>query len=320
MESVTGDAPQPGETPREEANPWAFSDADTGFWRGQPDRDAAPETAAAKSATLKAPAVTDEDKYTGEAAGALAAGRQDTADKFADAVPDVMILPEPNRNRPTVALDRGGPPRFGQAPPRPPSPLLESSPFWLTEEQRAAWPQAENRDKIVPSHRQHAPRRPAPGLAGLLVLGLVAAFFAWVSAEPFWLAIGHGQNGVATVTQCTGGGLTQRCTGQFRANGGKYAATSVTLLGVTPSRRMPGVSSPARMVSSTSRQAYVGQAGWLIQLRWVLGFLLVLLSGLGIARLTGARRLENARARRGGLLMSLTGPALLLAGFLYVAY
>jgi hypothetical protein len=74
------------------------------------------------------------------------------------------------------------------------------------------------------------------------------------------------------------------------------------------------------MVSSTSRQAYVGQAGWLIQLRWVLGFLLVLLSGLGIARLTGARRLENARARRGGLLMSLTGPALLLAGFLYVAY
>jgi hypothetical protein len=52
----------------------------------------------------------------------------------------------------------------------------------------------------------------------------------------------------------------------------------------------------------------------------VLGFVLVLLCGIGIAGLTGARRLETARARRGALLASLTGPLLLLAGFLWVAY
>jgi hypothetical protein len=77
---------------------------------------------------------------------------------------------------------------------------------------------------------------------------------------------------------------------------------------------------PARMVSASSQQAYVGSTGKLVHLRWMLGFALVLLCGLGIAGLTGTRQLETLRARRGALLMSLAGPVLLLAGFLVATY
>jgi hypothetical protein len=424
MDLVTGDAPQPGETPREESNPWTFSDPDTAFWQGEAHRDPA---AAARSATL-APPATEDKKRTDEAVTAHAAGGKDTTDELAErdtteepperdtteqreerdsteqreerdsteqreergstiqsaerdhdqlddqrfnttgpiseyatttpeskpteppvhsaephspdgdaaGVPDVMVLPEPGRTRPTVALDRGPVPgqppsglsRLSRAPQRPPSPLLENSPFWLTEAERAeraAARAAETRDRpgtlgVAPRRPPASPRRPATGLFGLVALALVAAFFAWVSAEPFWLAVGHGDRGTATVVRCTGDGVTQRCAGQFRAAGNEYAVTRVTLLGVQPGRHSPGAISPARMVNSASRQAYVGEAGLLVQLRWVLGFVLVLLCGIGIAGLTGARRLETARARRGALLASLTGPLLLLAGFLWVAY
>lgn len=398
MDLVTGDAPQPGETPREESNPWTFSDPDTAFWQGEAHRDPADAAgrsgrgpaAATRSATLAPPAAEDEER-TGEAATAHAVGRKDATeelverrekiesverdhdqldaerfnttepiseyatttpeskptepvhsaqphapDEDAAGVPDVMVLPEPGRTRPTVALDRGPVPgqppsglsRLSRAQQRPSSPLLESSPFWLTEAERAeraAARAAEPRSRpatigVAPKRPPRSPRRPTTGLFGLVALALVAAFFAWVSAEPFWLAVGHGDRGTATVARCTGDGVTQRCAGQFQAAGHEYAVARVTLLGVQPGLRSPGAISPARMVNSASRQAYVGEAGLLVQLRWVLGFVLVLLCGIGIAGLTGARRLETAPARRGALLVSLTGPLLLLAGFLWVAY
>ena len=262
--------------------------------------------------------------------------------------PDVMVLPEPDRNRPTVALDRAS------VPGQPPSglsrldraqqdgaradralqdrvrqertaALLETSPFWKAEEERRAHllPPPEAREKVAerpPHRRARQPRRPAAGLFGLLALGLVAAFFAWVSAEPFWLAVGHGDRGSATVAHCTGAGVAQRCTGQFTAANGAYRVDRLALYGVEPGRRAPGASAPARMVSSESRQAYVGGTGLLMHLRWSLSFVLVLLCGLGIAGLTGARRLDPARARRGALLISMAGPLLLLTGFLAVTY
>jgi len=205
--------------------------------------------------------------------------------------------------------------------------LLETSPFWKAEEARRArsLPSAETPDQHPPAttgprRRVPEPRRPAAGLLGLLVLGMIATFFAWVSAEPFWLAVGHGDRGFATVERCTGAGVTQRCTGRFVAADGAYRVDDLALLGVAPERRAPGVTSPARMVSSDSRQAYAGSTGLLMHLRWALGFVLVLLCGLGIAGLTGAGRLETARARRVALLASLAGPLLLLAGFLFVTY
>ena len=108
--------------------------------------------------------------------------------------------------------------------------------------------------------------------------------------------------------------------GSFGAAGGAYAVPKVTLLGVDPADRAAGSTAAARMVDRHSRQAYVGNAGLLVHLRWVLGFLLVALCGIGIAGLTGTRQLETERARRTALLISLAGPLILLAGFLTAAY
>ncbi|BFU42241.1 hypothetical protein [Krasilnikovia sp. MM14-A1004] len=203
--------------------------------------------------------------------------------------------------------------------------LLETSTFWLSDEERArraatAEPERPSPIGVPPRHRMRAPRRPRSGLPALVALGLVAAFFAWVSAEPFWLAVGHDVNGRATVTRCTGDGIGQRCFGQFASGDGFSRVDRVTLLGVTGEQRAPGAVSPARMVNLDGGQAYVGETGVLVQLRWTLGFVLVLLCGVGIAGLTGARRLEKPRARLGALLLSIACPLALLLGFLAAAY
>jgi hypothetical protein len=54
------------------------------------------------------------------------------------------------------------------------------------------------------------PRHPAVGLAALVTFALLAGFFSWVSAEPFWLALGHSRAGTATVSSCTGTGIGSR--------------------------------------------------------------------------------------------------------------
>ncbi|WP_123678476.1 hypothetical protein [Couchioplanes caeruleus] len=258
----------------------------------------------------------------------------------AAAVPDVMVLPEPERNRPTVALDRGAVP--GQGTPgraredharadqalqdrvraERTSALLETSPFWLNDDQRPPAPARETPPGAgrPPRRKPREPRRPVSGLLALLALALVATFFSWVSAEPFWLAVGHGHAGTATVARCTGEGVTQRCSGQFTSADGLYTVPTIALFGVEPAQRATGSVTPARMVSQDSRQAYAGEASVLVHLRWSLGFVLVLLCGLGIAGLTGARRLDTARYRRAALLVSLAGPLALLAGFLFAAY
>ena len=457
MGDMTGDAPQPGETPRDDGTPWSHADPASPWWRADqsspatdrprnPRRPATPAGPASPTPTLEVP---EPAQHTGEAAQAHRAGTQDVlaaltgepprqteetlevpdappaeidpaeprharpgparsgaetpeAERPDDKVveqdhdrvdgerfntegegtvyaarnrtrpparpdreptitellstipvepdPDVMVLPEPDRNRPTVALERTGVPgqppsglsRLGRAREdraradralqdrvrqERTAALLETSPFWRAEEERRAQagPPPETREKLAgagqpPRRRKPEPRRPVTGLLGLVALGLIAAFFAWVSAEPFWLAVGHGQRGTATVAECTGAGVTQRCTGQFTAGDGAYRVDKLALFGVQPGQRIAGASTPARMVSSHSRQAYAGSTGTLMHLRWALSFLLVLLCGLGIAGLTGARRLETARARRSALLLSVAGPLALLVGFLVAAY
>jgi hypothetical protein len=375
---MTGDAPQPGETPRSEGNPWARDDPGAGWWRGRdepPGEAAGARAAGALDVNLALTADTpqlgtavfqpvprSETPAPAPATAKTVERRHDQVDaerfntagdgttyvpRTEQAVPEVMLLPEPERDRPTVALERAAVP--GQPPTGQPrqalthqdrvredpvradralqdrvrqertATLLETSSFWAAAEQR------ESRERPAaggrpPRRRPRQPRRPAGGLAGLVALGLVAAFFSWVSAEPFWLAVGHGDRGSATVGRCTGAGVTQRCAGQFLAADGAYRVDNLALLGVEPGQRGSGAVTHARMVSSESRQAYVGHTGVLVHLRWALGFVLVLLCGLGIAGLTGARRLETRRARRGALLLSLAGPLALLAGFLAVAY
>jgi hypothetical protein len=397
---VTGDAPQPGETPRTEGNPWSF-DPDAAWWRGDGDRERAEalaETAARPRHPRRRPlrgAVTeggagpssavepdDTPGFAPEAFDAHAAGVQDTVTVFTPPVPDtpadpaeeppapverdhdqpvaeryepeprdlahrpegvpeIMVLPEPDRDRPTVSLPgQSGLARRGRMSPAELDiklSRLEHSPFWLNEDERAAatnaWPTPATRSKLAdsppefeegrgrpPRRKPRAPKNAAPGVFGLIALALIASFFSWVSAEPFWLAVGHGTPGVATVARCTGSGITLRCAGSFAADDGSFSKQTVALLGVEPGSRNPGAVARARVVSVKSTQAYVGTTGPLVQLRWMLGFVLVLLCGLGIAGLTGTRQLETVRARRVALLMSVAGPVLLLAGFLFAAY
>ena len=306
------------------------------------------ETAQQKSAQQK-PAQHEADQHGAEQVRVERPDiEQHGGRRPAVAVPDVMILPEPDRNRsrerPTVALPRGpvpGQSRPGQVAAEQSQPALsklETSTFWLlseeTDESRvrdgSVWPPAQGRGPAGPASRlgvpprrrdlPRAPRRPVTGLLGLLVLGLAALFFAWVSAGPFWLAVGHGDQGTATVTRCTGDGFDQRCVGQFTADRGSFTVSRVALMGVAADQRDQGAVVPARMVDRQARQAYVGSAPLLLHLRWALGVLLMLLCGLGIAVLTGARRLETVRARRGAVLLSVAGPLMLWAGFLAVTY
>ncbi|BCY15045.1 hypothetical protein [Actinoplanes sp. L3-i22] len=320
---MTGNTPQPGD------HPWAEVDPDPTWWQGDTDRlptsqewaDRAGDEARAAGAADVAEHLDNERLATADQLMIIEPGQP------AEVVPKAPVLPEPSdRNRPTVALD----PRRPLGGPLPPLPdggvsaatanrleRVENSPFWETDEARIV---AEARDDRPGRRRRPPATHPVPSLLALLALSLVAAFFAWVSAEPFWLAVGHGDRGYATTAHCQGDGLTQRCTGRFASTDGRIRSGRVTLLGISGSARAPGAVTGARMVSPRSAQAYTAPPGLLMHLRWALGFLLVLICGYGIAGATGARRLESPRARRGALLGSVAGPVLLLIGFLIAAY
>ena len=164
------------------------------------------------------------------------------------------------------------------------------------------------------------PRSPALGLAGTVLLALVASFFAWVSAEPLWLAVGHGDRGTAIVASCTGHGIGQHCRGEFTAASGTFTARDVRLVGVNAAGRANGAQLPARMIAADAQKAYVGAGTGLLHLRWALGLGLVLLCGVGIGWASGALRLPERRSRHRAALASLAGPLLLTAGFLAAAF
>ena len=163
--------------------------------------------------------------------------------------------------------------------------------------------------------RARSLRSPAAGLAWLVVLGLLAAFFGWFSAEPLWLSLGHGVPGTATVVDCSIHGITGRCA-DFTPASGAFPVTRVTLLGL--GRVAAGQQVAARMVSPSGWQAYAGDRSSLY-LRWVPGLVVVVLCGLGIAWGTGVSRLPRRR-RMFALLASLAGPLLLAAGLFAAAW
>ncbi|NJP32819.1 hypothetical protein HCJ94_12675 [Micromonospora sp. HSS6-12] len=163
------------------------------------------------------------------------------------------------------------------------------------------------------------PPDPLPGLATLVALSLVAAFFAWVSAAPLWLAVGHSTSGRVVIDDCTGGGLTQRCRGTFLATEARWVAHGVRVSGVPAERATPGSWVAARMTGPDASTAYV-DAGAAAHLRWLLGLLTVTGCGAGIARWTGATRLADRRARRCAIAASAAGPFLITVGFLAAAW
>src|SRR5690242_2905867 len=110
----------------------------------------------------------------------------------------------------------------------------------------------------IPRGRSHrsASRRPLLGLPLLILFGLLAAFFAWVTAEPLWLAVGRSTPGTATVIHCTGHGLDQRCRATFRADGAAFTAERVDLVGASRAQLADGARVSAQMVSAKGRVAY----------------------------------------------------------------
>jgi len=166
-----------------------------------------------------------------------------------------------------------------------------------------------------PLIRQHArgTRSPAVGLLGLIVAGLLAAFFGWVSAEPAWLTLGHGSRAVATVTSCTGQGIGRQC----RAN---VTGAGLDLAGVrvVGAQVRAGDTLPVRVVGPASRVGYAGGSGALT-LRALLGLVLVLACGRGAAWASGAARLPRP-GRLVAVPVSAALPLLLALGVFALAW
>jgi hypothetical protein len=166
-----------------------------------------------------------------------------------------------------------------------------------------------------PVIRRHPPgtRSPAAGLLGLIIAGLLAAFFGWVSAEPAWLTLGHGSRAVATVTSCTGQGIGRQC----RANvtGAELELTGVRVVGA---QVRAGDTVPVRVVGAASRVGYAGGSRALT-LRALLGLLLVLACGAGAAWASGAGRLPRP-GRLVAVPVSAALPLLLALGVFAVAW
>jgi hypothetical protein len=191
-----------------------------------------------------------------------------------------------------------------------------------------AWPTPQMRPGRRPAGAGQGPARPprrplkgsrppALGLGTLLLLALLSGFFGWVRADPFWLALGHAEKGTATVTRCTGKGIGARCVGTFQA--AHISRDRVALSALPNDAKRPGATVPARMVSAGGRIAYAGRPAAL-HIRWVLGTVLVLLCGVGIAWATGAGRLARRKARMAAYATSMAAPLLLLAGLLIAAW
>ncbi|MET8254787.1 hypothetical protein [Micromonospora sp. NPDC005197] len=229
-----------------------------------------------------------------------------------DAVPRRVPVRQQSRRRTAHRVD-------GDRPPD------DEGTFWAPIEQ-VHWDGTPVREVAAPQRRARRPSSrttalpdPLPGLTALVLLSLVAAFFAWVSAGPFWLAVGHARDGTVVIDHCTGGGLTQRCRGIFTADDGRFLAHGVRVSGVPASGGAPGAALRARMTGPDGDTAYA-DTGAGRHLRWLPGLLAVLGCAAGIVRWTGSARLPGRRHRRWAVATALAGPALITLGFLAAAW
>ncbi|MEH0938643.1 hypothetical protein, partial [Micromonospora psammae] len=274
----------------------------------------------------------------GPAGGPEGTTRADGATRGAAVAPQPRLVPGPDDSPVEVEPTTGAPvdavPR--RVPVRQPSRAPETGTpdgghSWAPIE-KVHWdgtplreqPKRGERAPADPPARRPAPRAthspdPVRGLAALLAFSLLAAFFAWVSAGPFWLAVGHATTGTVAISDCTGGGLTQRCRGIFAATDGRFLAHGVRVSGVPGERRATGTTLPARMTGPDADTAYVDN-GVARHLRWLLGLLVVVGCGAGIVRWTGALRLADRRHRRWAVAGASAGPLLITLGFLVAAW
>ncbi|GAA0738953.1 hypothetical protein GCM10010199_62420 [Dactylosporangium roseum] len=167
------------------------------------------------------------------------------------------------------------------------------------------------------SRRARKPRNPAAGLVSMLLTALLAGFFAWTSAEPFWLDMGHAVRGTATVTSCEGSGVLRRCLATFAATG-PGAGEPVDGVSLVGAEKAPGTALEARMVPD-GRIAYAGSLSGL-RVRWAVGLVLVVLCGLALSWLTGAWRLGGRRTRLAAWSLTTAAPLVLAAGIVLASY
>jgi hypothetical protein len=278
--------------------------------RSANERSANERSAAERSAAGRA---TDERTADGQATGDGAGARRPGAADDHDAAPT---------NHRTPAVD-ATPEPTGAAVRTPPAPrdaaADDGDRVWADPQlRRLGGHRPARRSDDAPrqrARRRRPPRSPAAGLAGLLLCALLAAFFGYVSAEPLWLALGRDARATATVTGCTGGGVTERCTALL-TGGGTDGATA-TLVG--PDRTAPGRTYQARTLPGGGRIAYVGSTRGL-HLRWGLGLGLVLACGVAAGWAGGAARLPSRRARLLAWLASLGAPVALALGIVAAAF
>jgi hypothetical protein len=166
----------------------------------------------------------------------------------------------------------------------------------------------------MPRPVQRSPKRPRSrwlAMPGLVVLMLLAAFLGWVSAEPFWLSLGHGEAG--TVTVLSSGSV---CQGSFTA--ADFTVSTVDIAGLSGGGCRVGAVHPARMVSAAGTQAYVASDRGLV-LRWGIGFALVLVCGFALAWVLGAYRLTGGR-RLIAIATSLAAPYAVVVALVISSY
>ncbi|WP_370516994.1 hypothetical protein [Micromonospora sp. HM134] len=240
---------------------------------------------------------------------------------------DATVEVEPTTGAPVDAVPRRVPVRQPRTHRRDGEQPDDDGFFWAPIEQ-VHWDgtplRKEPKQRLRTPRRRRPARAPTPpdpirGLAVLLALSLVAAFFAWVSAGPLWLAVGHSTAGTVVVTDCSGGGLTQRCRGIFTADDARFRTHGARVSGVPADRTAAGSTLPARVTGPDADTAYA-DTGVGRHLRWLLGLLAVAGCAAGIVRWTGATRLADPRQRRWATGGGYAGPVLITLGFLVAAW
>ncbi|HIW63650.1 MAG TPA: hypothetical protein H9881_14420 [Candidatus Stackebrandtia excrementipullorum] len=201
-----------------------------------------------------------------------------------------------------------------------PQPAVTGS-LYATQRLHEAWTQKpKSRPKSSVSARTKRvkpPRRPQVMLPMVILLTGVAAFFSWVSAEPFWLYTGHEVTGTVTVAECDTEGFAPRCQGRFVPHSGGETQPVLRISGDTHAERA-GETVTGQVVSHRSTSVYIGDDLGLL-LRWSVGLGLVIATGFAIAWATGAWRFPG-RLRAGAVAVSLAGPLLIWLGALALTW
>ncbi len=285
---------------------------DAAWWRGQaagippkaPDPDGFPLwPATTTTTTVTAPEPRDEDRAPGS--GVVPAGLrpdqvdQDAHDAGATAVIEHLQLATTRLEDTAAQLADAGelwPPPAMRVMRQPRDAAVTSPP-----------------PKRLPRKVRHL-RNPAFGLPAMLVIALLAGFFAWTSAEPFWLDMGQGEHGRAQITRCKGDGVLRRCYATFQSET-REAVAGVPLVGADD---VPGAVLDARMRDG-GRIAYAGNPSGL-RVRWTVGLALILLCGAALCWATGAGRLGRLRTRLAAYAVTVAAPLILGLGVLVASY